>query len=152
MARNLATVSDAYGPSSSFGTVTPISGSAYNANGGVAAGNTTAQNVSTTTPTTAGGSSQYSIQVVPVLQGLQSSFLAYPFTWLVLAVGLIIAYKLIEEHRSKTKTEFSELKVGGNNFVKVGLMVLIFFAIAKFLFTKYNVPGLSAFVKYATGN
>lgn len=81
---------------------------------------------------------------------LAGSIFAKPVLWLFGFIGILIAYKLIEENRG-SREEFQEIKVGLNNVVKVTLMVLVGFAIVKFLSQRYNVPGVSPFLTYATG-
>lgn len=127
-----ATRGDLYGPSSQSVTSRTV----FNAN------------ASSTAP-----SVQKTPAAVPVTQlfgNLKGSILGKPLTWLFGLIGVLIAYKLIEEHRGG-KEAFEEVKIGLNNTVKIGLLAMLFFVLAKFLATKYEVPGASSFIKYATG-
>lgn len=94
---------------------------------------------------------QTAIPVTTLLGNLRGSVMGKPLTWLFGLIGLLIAYKLVEEHRGG-KESFEEIKLGMNNVVKIGLVAMLFFVIAKFLATRYDVPGASSFIRYATGS
>jgi hypothetical protein len=86
------------------------------------------------------------IPITQVFTGLQGSVMGQPLTWLFGLVLLLIAFKLIEEHRGGREA-FSEIKLGLNNVVKIGLSAVLFIVVTKFLFTRYDVPGLSPLFK-----
>lgn len=131
--RLIATKADMYGPSASTQT-----------------SRTQVLNVNSNPSPSAVQKRATGVPVTQVLVGLKGSILAKPLTWLFGLVGLLIAYKLIEEHRGG-KESFEEIKLGLNNVVKIGLVAMLFFIIARFLFTRYDVPGASNLVLYATG-
>jgi uncharacterized membrane protein len=92
-------------------------------------------------------------QAIPVTQlftNLRASIFGQPITWLIGLVLFLVAYKLIEEHRGGREA-FEEIKIGGNNIVKVTFMVLLGFFFLRFILTRYEIPGLSPFVHFATG-
>jgi uncharacterized membrane protein len=66
-------------------------------------------------------------------------------------VLFLVAWKLVEEHRGGREI-YHEVKIGGSNIVKIGIVALIFFAIARFITARYNIPGFSSFVQFATGS
>lgn len=128
----IATRADLYGPASGM----TLRDTLLSANG-TSAGN----NVQTT---------QQAVPVTTVFANLRGSIVAKPLTWLFALVGVLLATKLIEEHRGGQES-FEEIKIGLSNVVKIGLMAMLFFVIAKFVATRYDVPGASPFIKYATG-
>jgi hypothetical protein len=83
------------------------------------------------------------VPITTVFGNLYGSVLGQPLTWLFGLIGLLIAYKLIEEHRGG-QAAFTEIKIGLNNVVKIGIAAVIFLVIFKFLLTRYQVPGLSS--------
>lgn len=95
-------------------------------------------------------SPQQSMSVITLFQNLQGSILGQPLTWLFALIGVLVAYKLIEEHRGGQEA-FSEIKLGLNNVVKIGLAAMLFFVIARYGASRVNVPGASSLVQYATG-
>lgn len=102
-------------------------------------------------PVQGAGVSNTSGQGVTVMQlfgNLKGSVLGAPLTWLFGLIGLLVLYKLVEEHRGG-REGFSEIKIGLNNLVKVTLFAVVGIVIGKFLFTKYDVPGLSPLFKAA---
>lgn len=120
---------------------------------GPSAGLTMRETTLSNTPATGGNETQTgtsSVQQTSLFPALAGSIFSKPIVWLFGFIGVLIAYKLIEEHRG-TREEFQEIKVGLNNVVKVTLMVLVGFAIVKFLSQRYSVPGVSPFLTYATG-
>lgn len=131
--RLLATRADMYGPSSHSVTsrMSILSGNSSSSSPNVQKGVT-------------------AIPVTTLFSNLRGSIMGKPLTWLFGLIGVLIAYKLIEEHRGG-KEGFEEIKIGLNNTVKIGLLAMLFFVIAKFIATRYDVPGASAFVRYATG-
>lgn len=90
------------------------------------------------------------IPVISLFGNLKTSFLNQPIVWLAAVVLVLIIWKLIEEHRGEVE-DFKEVKIGISNWAKIGIMMILFFATAKFLATKYDVPGASKLVVYATG-
>jgi len=131
--QTIATKADLYGPAAG---VTTLRDGLLNANS-LPAGN----NVQSTPS---------AVPITTVFGNLKGSILGKPLTWLFGLIGVLIAYKLIEEHRGGRES-FEEIKIGLNNVVKIGLVAMLFFVIAKFLATRYDVPGASSFVRYATG-
>lgn len=129
----IATKSDMYGPSAGI----DMRQSYLNANNSGSNGNMQ--------------SAPKQIPITQVFTGLKGSVLGQPLSWLFGLVLLLVAYKLIEEHRGGRES-FEEIKIGLNNVVKIGLIAMLFFVIAKFLATRYSIPGASSFVLYATGN
>lgn len=95
-------------------------------------------------------SGQQAVPVTSLFPALSKSFLARPVYWLVGFVLFLVAWKLLEEHRGGREA-FTELKIGGQNMFKVGIMALIFFAIVRLLATRYSIPGASPFVLFALG-
>jgi hypothetical protein len=134
LGRIIASRADLYGPSTGAALAT----TQFKAPTGAAASGS-----ATRTP-------QSAIPVTQLLPQLQASIVAQPILWLFGLIGILIGYKLIEEKRGSAE-EFSEVKVGLNNTVKVGLMVMLFFVAMKFLTQRYSIPGVSSFVQYATG-
>lgn len=94
-------------------------------------------------------SAQGSVPVVELFGKMKTSVMANPIMWLAGVILALVAWKLIEEYRGGEE-EYHEVKIGVSNWAKIGFMVLVFFATAKFLATKYDVPGASKFVLYAT--
>lgn len=90
------------------------------------------------------------VPVVTIFGNLKNSFVGQPLTWLVAFIFILWGYKEIEERRGGREA-FDEIKIGLNNFWKIGLMALLMFAAVHFLSDRYNIPGLSPFLKYATG-
>lgn len=134
MARMIATKADLYGPSAS----TQTARTAY-------------LNANSTSTSNGIQKTQAAIPVTQLFANLRGSIVGKPLTWLFGLIGVLIAYKLIEEHRGGRES-FEEIKIGLNNTVKIGLLAMLFFVIAKFLATRYDVPGASNFVRYATGS
>ena len=93
-------------------------------------------------------SPQGAVAISTVFEGLRGSIFGKPLTWLFGLILVLVAWKLIEETRGG-KEAFTKIRVDGTNMVKIGLMAMIFFVIAKFFATRYDVPGLSAFVRSA---
>lgn len=131
--RAVASKGDLYGPSAQSATVRSTILNANASNSSPSVQKTSAQ-----------------IPVTQLFGNLRGSIMGKPLTWLFGLIGVLIAYKLIEEHRGG-KEAFDEVKIGLNNTVKIGLLAMLFFVLAKFLATKYEVPGASSFVRYATG-
>lgn len=103
---------------------------------------------SASSPQGSAGSS--GVPVTTLFGNLRASIFAQPITWLFGLVLALVAYKLIEEHRGGQEA-FQEVKIGANNIWKIGLMALLFFALARWGASRVNVPGLSSFVLGATG-
>lgn len=128
--RNVASVTSIYGPSAQAMFATP------------AAAATDTRSVN------APAASAPAIPITTIGANLRSSILGQPVLWLFGLIGLLVLYKLIEEKRG-TREEFSEIKVGLSNVVKIGLSAVVFIVVTKFLFTRYDVPGLSSLFKAA---
>lgn len=60
--------------------------------------------------------------------------------WVVIKFGWGKAEKLLNP---------ADVKVGAYNFLTVGLMSMIFLIVVKFVFNKWQVPGLSTLVNMA---
>lgn len=88
------------------------------------------------------------VSVVSLFGNLQSSFLAQPVVWMAGAIVALVLWAIIE-HRAGH--EVAHIRISVRNWVVAGLLVMTFFAVAKIAATKYDVPGLSKFVLYATG-
>src|SRR5690242_14388004 len=61
--------------------------------------------------------------ITQLFAGWYGSVLAQPLVWLFGLIGILILYKLLEEHLGGREV-FAEMKIGLNNFVKVGLMAV----------------------------
>ena len=129
--RNVASVQSLYGPSAQ-----PIFGQPT----------ATVQDARATT--VAAPPAGAPIPVTALFAGIRNSFLGQPVLWLFALIGLLVLYKVIEEKRG-TASEFQELKIGLSNVTKIGLSAVVFIVVMKFLFTRYDVPGLSAIFKAA---
>ena len=130
MARTAANISDIYGPSAS--ALFPTTAAAPVYVGGSTQTQSSASGI--------GGAGQ--VPITSALQSLQGTVAGQPLTWLFGLVLVLIAWKLIEEHRGG-KEAFSKVKVDGTNLIKIGLMATIFLIIARYFFARYSVPGIS---------
>lgn len=101
-------------------------------------------------PQSAGPSASQPISTIQLFGNLKSSFLAAPITWLGATVLVLIGWKLLEESRGEHEG-FEEVKIGISNWFKIGVMMILFFAVARFISTKYDLLGASKLVNYATG-
>lgn len=90
------------------------------------------------------------IPVTTVFGNLKNSIFSQPLTWLAGFVLFLIGWKLLEEKHGVSE-DFKDVKIGVSNWFKIGIMMVLFFAVAKFLTTKYDIPGFSKLVGYATG-
>ena len=133
MARLTATLSDFYGPTATAAAGSSTMGAALPAGPAVATNTNLSSGI---------GGAGGSVPVTSVLAGWQGSILARPLTWLFGLVLVLVAWKLIEEHRGG-KEAFSKVKVDGTNLIKIGLMATIFLIIARYFFARYSVPGIS---------
>lgn len=88
------------------------------------------------------------IPITQLFAGWYGSILGQPLLWLFGAIGLLVLYKLLEEHLGGREI-FAEVKIGLNNFVKIGLMALIFIVIGKLIFTRYTIPGITSLFQAA---
>lgn len=69
----------------------------------------------------------------------------------IVAVILVGAWAIIKFGAGKLKDvlQVADLRIGGYNFVTVGLMAMVFSLLLKWVFTKFEVPGLSEIVRSA---
>jgi hypothetical protein len=73
-----------------------------------------------------------------------TSFLGEPFAvWLGLVI-LLIALKFFSE-RPKSDLNPAFIRIGGYNFLAVGVTAAVFFALLKVIFNKVPVPGVTQF-------
>lgn len=110
MARNVASLTSLYGPSAQ-----PI----FAPNAPVAPTNLGVQGSKP-----AQGATAAPIPVTQLFSGWKNSIMSQPALWLFLLVGVLVAYKLIEEQRG-TAEKFQEIKIGLHSIVKIGLMAVI---------------------------
>lgn len=130
MARTAANISDIYGPSAS--ALFPTTAAAPVYVGGSTQTQSSASGI--------GGAGQ--VPITSALQSLQGTVAGQPLTWLFGIVLVLIAWKLIEEHRGGKET-FQKIRVDGTNIVKVGIMAVIFLIVIRYFAARYSVPGLS---------
>ena len=136
MARLTATLSDFYGPTAAASAGSTTAGASLP----VGAGASTNTNLSSGI-----GGGGGSVPVTSVLSGWEGSILARPIVWLFGLVLVLVAWKLIEEHRGGKHT-FQKIRVDGTNTIKVGMMAVIFLICVRYVFARYSVPGISDLV------
>ena len=121
-----------------------------NANLIVGSAVTPSPNSSGSGPAVQSGVTPSPVPITSLFQSWEGSFLAAPILWVGVLVAFVIVWKLIEEHRGG-KENFAKIRVDATNMVKLFVMVLVSFIIARFLFTKYSIPGVSSTVLYGIG-
>jgi hypothetical protein len=70
-----------------------------------------------------------------------------PVTVLIGLIGLLIIMKVLGELDS-TAIEPRHIQIGGYNLIAVTVASIVGIALAKLVFTRWNVPGVSALVQY----
>jgi hypothetical protein len=71
--------------------------------------------------------------------------------FVIVAVVLVGAWAIIKFGAGKLKDvlKLGDIRIGGYNFVVVGLLAMVFSLMMKWIFTKFEVPGLSEIIRSA---
>jgi hypothetical protein len=78
----------------------------------------------------------------PIFTGLNGTFFGLPTTWFLLAILLLVAWKVFEEKRYGEET-FAKIRLDVTNIFKISFAAGIGFFVFKTSQTLYPIPGLS---------